>query len=905
MSSVLDEDGVLVSSISADNYKDVLSDLLLLNELVASINKHARIARINRQQVVLLLQRVYTMHALLNKLPNPRPTPQMLTVVRASDFLIQQMCHDAVWPDLLREKFTCSGLFEAVFARLKVVWRLHSTEGWDRENKAALAEDEVEDAQALLECFQPTSDDVNAPQRASVVDAAQSVYADAAPAAATPDVNAARRTTGSADMTMMPTGERNVGAEEPEHAPDMEDRGKANAGCPCHIDPTAALSALSPSTTTATVDDICAYYRRRQLSSWKVPFESLVKDTQYHHHQTVPQFSYQSAAAAACAALPRVATRFAIRKGLLYHDRPVVVKELEEPEEYLNPATITSFVQDAVVRAQWCHPGLVQYSGAYTEKFSRCEHCSTATAAVPRLALGLVMEDVTALTASPLLSQKNTKKEEKGETRNTNSSDSPPPPLPSSPSSSPYTSLHELLFLRRHRFSVVECIDITLNVADAVQFILLDRDRVPEEVVTAWLSIAPSNLYVAGTATSTLTIAGSMQLDGHTLSETERGQVGRVLCSAAKATARAKPNVPPLTHVSEGVRTLTASLPSPPSLPYGAASSALDAVEGTNTRRGGRGGGEAEDDEGQMVTTEEREQAALHTAAATVSSFFLPHTTVVVEGEGGNDGARRPSSPSLPRSESSVLYSPRCGSGGGGAQDGEDHFAAAPVSRLTSTSISPVCSSSTTRKQQMQRVLSTSFFPVIVRGTYEVKYAPPLFIEGGPYSRWRPHPKANSPVCYALAQLLLALLTNTPPYRRWRQQSELRDKLFEPAGGRPDGGSSSLSSSSAANSTAVKDGLPSVKASVVQGHALPSHLPEVLRCFCVAALSLSKTDRPMSLQECRETLWKARDVLCAQSEGGTRPLDLSHDRVYGTDNTERVEMEQRGPSALLDDYGEE
>jgi hypothetical protein len=152
---------------------------------------------------------------------------------------------------------------------------------------------------------------------------------------------------------------------------------------------------------------------------------------------------------------PRVvgtlAARFFVRyEGLRYRGQNVVVKRLREAQ-LICPSTLEAFVMDSSVRVRWSHPNLVTTHGSFCEEFDED--------GTPRLSLGMVM---TNLCCAP----------------------------------ERYVPLQRLLFLDGRRFSLLEAIDITLQAADALQFILFDQGDVPTYVADRWCWVSPSNIFL-------------------------------------------------------------------------------------------------------------------------------------------------------------------------------------------------------------------------------------------------------------------------------------------------------------------------------------------------------------------------------------------------------------------------
>lgn len=139
---------------------------------------------------------------------------------------------------------------------------------------------------------------------------------------------------------------------------------------------------------------------------------------------------------------------------------------------------------------------------------------------------------------------------------------------------------------------------------------------------------------------------------------------------------------------------------------------------------------------------------------------------------------------------------------------------------------------------------------------WEVKYAPPCYVSNGAVSRWRPHPKARSISCYALAQLFLALWTHQQPYdEEWFHQSAHASMLHV----------SSILWGEKQDDDEDDDGGIScaVKEGVLPGMLFPASLSPAGRELCRQAMSLDQTSAPMTLEGFKEAL------LCWESENMT------------------------------------
>lgn len=389
-------------------------------------------------------------------------------------------------------------------------------------------------------------------------------------------------------------------------------------------------------------EQMISFFRRRELSCWKVSFEEL----------TPPDVSPCDTLVSTSARAPPV---FDVLCGYRYKGASVTLHLLEAPGgRLLSPNTLAAFVQDMVSRSGWCHPNIVPFFGAFTEKMLSHDSDPFNTAVTPLLALGLITEDVTRLVA-----------------RRVNRDD------PSTPAGSfvlcqaedheaalTYRSLYDLLFVERRRFTIKEAVEITLQVADALQYILMDGAEVPEEVAAAWVTVSPSNIF---------------------------------LCTTSAATP-------------------------PPSPVFAGAGSASQVREPTGVFQ---------------------------------DAWVRPPAAEEARGEEDSGGRM-----SLP-----------------------------------------------------------------ITGAFSVVYSPPVYVEEGPFSRWRPHPHAASPASYALTQLLLALVSNRPPYRKLESQKDLAARVFGAAKKVND------------DDDDDDDGAP-VKMSIPIGSVIPGSLSREMRQLCAHGLLL-------------------------------------------------------------------
>ncbi|CAD2217251.1 hypothetical protein, conserved [Angomonas deanei] len=539
---------------------------------------------------------------------------------------------------------------------------------------------------------------------------------------------------------------------------------------------------------------------------------------------------------------------FRNRKGYYYRNHPVVVKEYELGKSVTRDTTnstakrksqekmdedsllFTNFIEDVVVRTQWCHPDIPQYYGAFTEKFvseeeeekalqegllwlstharegdsnpigrngnasttssaiqstatsleslykqspvfafsvtplgkeegisgERCEHKryidigqylfaggdSLASGTeirrrlwggknkksnqynsdylrnTPRTALGLVMEDLSAELNLNSDSEEEDEMEHSEEDRSTLLTPS-----------THYQPLDRLLFSQGKKFTLVESIDITLQTADALQYMLLDKQKVPPEVSQMWMTISPSNVYVACVPAFADMDDGAGAL--------EKGDIYSQLRTAGNSVVVFNDN------------------------------------DDDDLQRSGHQG-------------------------SSVASFLVPTTTIALAPDGAPFADNT-------TGETNPLDSSPFGTPG---KSQEDKGARSMVHQL-------------------------HYIPIITRGTYAIKYNPPLFTNrpSAGIAPWRPHPCATSPPCYALGSLLLTLLTARPP--------------TSPSG---------------------------------EPIRIPSHLPEQLVSFLRTATSTTSASPAnangtppvsLTLAQFREQLWKHRIELQSCGAGDT------------------------------------
>lgn len=203
------------------------------------------------------------------------------------------------------------------------------------------------------------------------------------------------------------------------------------------------LRALGTSVGT-TDAEIASYYHRRSTSEWKVDLEAEVvpvAGTSVFRSTFTPWPGAEGQIKmyvddAECSFRRAESTWRCVHKAL-----PVGVPPSSE--------TLEAFVVDSCNRVHWCHPGIVSTRGVYTQR--------VGPDGMPTLAMGALLE---------LL----------------------PHPL--------FAPLDYLLYRRGMRFALVDAIDITLQVADAVQYILFDNGDVKDVASRTWHVVPPSNVFL-------------------------------------------------------------------------------------------------------------------------------------------------------------------------------------------------------------------------------------------------------------------------------------------------------------------------------------------------------------------------------------------------------------------------
>jgi hypothetical protein len=145
-----------------------------------------------------------------------------------------------------------------------------------------------------------------------------------------------------------------------------------------------------------------------------------------------------------------------ITGGLFCSGRPVVVDELHSDQEVV-AATLEGFVIDSSLRWTWMHPNAVRTFGSYAERFDPSGR--------PFLALGAVADDLES-------------------------------------ADSTVKSLRHVLHTEGRRFSLVEVLAIGEQMLEVGQYLLMEAGSVPPDVLTCWMTFAPSRIFVRSDATT-------------------------------------------------------------------------------------------------------------------------------------------------------------------------------------------------------------------------------------------------------------------------------------------------------------------------------------------------------------------------------------------------------------------
>lgn len=433
------------------------SDFELLQRVVASLQRHVTSAKINPHQCRLFQRRLRIIYDTLLRMPKREPTPILLSVFRAADYTVGRMGRGR-WRHVLIQLFTCNALFECLRSRIRSVWSLQSTASWEKEDRDAMIADEVHNLEVIMNdaSLVPamlrgmnTPNDANGTEDTDKLKDAllhhyRRRYASQwkilgedlhyTHTALLPDEN------GDVHPSMCAVELRGTSTQELFGKPPADVvEGMAGASC------TAESRELG-----------CA--REVELSSPLFHNSSLLAlsggaEESEMHDRTAGGNSFSAAPAAqtSSAQFGALAARFFVSyEGLMYRGQHVVVKRLSDPI-WICPMTLEAFVMDSAVRVRWSHPNLATVHGSFCEEF---EEDGT-----PRLSLGMVLTDLC----------------------------TPP---------EHFVPLQRLLFIEGRRFSLLEAIDVTLQVADALQFALFDKADVPPYVAERWCWISPSNVFL-------------------------------------------------------------------------------------------------------------------------------------------------------------------------------------------------------------------------------------------------------------------------------------------------------------------------------------------------------------------------------------------------------------------------
>lgn len=208
----------------------------------------------------------------------------------------------------------------------------------------------------------------------------------------------------------------------------------------------------------STAEQLCSMYRRRRIGGWRV------RESQIDYSaSTWLSFGYRDmppAAGDAAPASPLCSTEpecfLALIVGATMSGanvtHPLMCLRLHPTWMEAHPLTSRTLecsIIDLSARFSWCHPNVVMFHGGFTEHF--------AEDGTPSLTLGVVADEA---------------------------------------GSVPFESLHNCLYRDGARFSLANIIEIILQVADALEYILFDVTDVPPEVNEAWYTLAPSNVFV-------------------------------------------------------------------------------------------------------------------------------------------------------------------------------------------------------------------------------------------------------------------------------------------------------------------------------------------------------------------------------------------------------------------------
>lgn len=599
---------------AADGLDGDSTDFFTLQCVVVSLRASAAVVKFNRAQCTLLLRRLNIIYEMMSRLPNKRPTPQLLSTFRAAEYTVRRMSCGR-WRQLLQQLFTCNQIFECLRSRIRSVWSLHSTASWESEDRGALRLDEESNVKLMLQ------------HQAALVPsefwsfraASQPAPAQGEPQAKLVVSRSRRRDDGDPNAVDGTSPQDTPSAfDDPRRQSDADERATPPPQLeePSSVDSDGADKQLE--------SELLHFFRRRFASRWKLSVDELVceipgawldlpdeagnvkcpadvyaEDNRYatevifsqpdpslmaqfaplsgsmtlpalraaektaipdgsssapgnilrdhdhlppapectmtiatedcesgtgfpsrstlqanplecHEMQTMEQGAdedvvvddeplfpsslspvvttatqehlQQQRPTASSDYLPdakravdnsdkpQLAVRFSVHfERLVFRGQQVVVKRLRETS-LITAATMEAFVMDVACRTRWSHPNLVTVHGGFCEEFRSSSDGSLVESSdptgAPIVSLGLVMTDLCT-----------------------------PPER--------FEVLQRMLFFTGRRFTVHEAIHITLQIADAVQYMLFDHEEVPPCVKDKWLCISPSNIFVLDRAAAT------------------------------------------------------------------------------------------------------------------------------------------------------------------------------------------------------------------------------------------------------------------------------------------------------------------------------------------------------------------------------------------------------------------
>eukprot|EP00796_Vickermania_ingenoplastis_P003812 gene3812-2698_t len=636
------------------------------------------------------------------------------------------------WKHLLLDGFTCESYFRGWDERCHGAWSLQSPSVSEEQRQNALAMDEKENAALLRRLYRPTLDMLQKRHRRYTWVQAQvpstppnpKAWGDHHPVPLPPDTP--RRPLLGPGPAPPPIRAHSV------HSASTSDRM-----------PLVQLTVRSGSpncTAPATMEEIVQFYRERgYASSWKIMYEDLDRVMIMPTDGSSPPYSPRRGMTpcSPVAADPDLrddmivwagsadnrpgavhkevsGVNFALRQQFYWHGIPVTVQELDSHHlrGVFQSDTLSCFVQDAVVRSRWSFPGLVRYWGAFTEKLCTPEDERLA----PRIAV-----------------------------QQWRASHPTPDAAASNPTQSGTQEGDELLF--------------------PVAF--------PPGTASAWSVPPAAPLAAASTGSRT----GSQRLS----------------TSVAKAGS-------PRLSVDTG-----------PRICMGFIREALGDRDGVNPLKD-----------------------------------FLPlHHYLYVQ---KRDFSPREITQILLQALGTILYM---------AHDKDDvpedvwtsWLSISPSTLYVRLPLAPLGVSS------HWQPLATSMRERQPESSMEVKYAPMCYVQGGAVSRWRPHPRAISPCCYALAQLLLGIYSRRVPYAKdWKFHRRLlsQDAIS---------GMSGFAAAATGNEEEDEETEECAsKVGVTPGIEVDPRLTPAGKELCYWALSLDKAVRPMSLQQFRDGLLRHYDA---------------------------------------------